>query len=208
MLYDSGVAERAPLQVNRSFVSRGAREQHGRGQRLRRATAAARVDDAEAELGVQTPWPDAVCLRICATCGAVRDGLAAQTSAAAPATCGAANEVPLRSRRARAARRGGRCADRERGGCEGDRAEDVFARRGERDASEPVFENDARAPDDVDAADGEPAPPAPFEPSGWSSAAGYSTGLPAAYSLPDGGDERARRARPRSRPRAARSPRS
>src|SRR4051794_17665692 len=41
------------------------------------------------------PAPLAVRSRTAATCDAVSVGFAAQTSAAAPVTCGAANEVPL-----------------------------------------------------------------------------------------------------------------
>ena len=43
----------------------------------------------------QLPAPLAVCSRIDATSGARKRGFAAQTSAAAPATCGDANDVPL-----------------------------------------------------------------------------------------------------------------
>jgi hypothetical protein len=47
-----------------------------------------------------------------------------------------------------------------------------------------VFEKRARAPVCVDAPTDSPAPPAPSEPTGWSSAAGYSTGLPRPNSFP------------------------
>ena len=49
---------------------------------------------------------------------------------------------------------------------------------------EPVFEKLARLPAIVLAATASPTPPWPFEPGGWSAAAGYSMGLPEAYSLP------------------------
>src|SRR5579862_3365655 len=49
---------------------------------------------------------------------------------------------------------------------------------------EPVFENEARAPSGEDAATTSPAAAAPFDPTGWSSAAGYSTGSPRLCSLP------------------------
>src|SRR5919108_4952854 len=49
---------------------------------------------------------------------------------------------------------------------------------------EPLFENDARAPSGPEAATARPVPAAPFEPTGWSRAAGYSTGLPSPCSLP------------------------
>src|SRR5438067_13682702 len=59
------------------------------------ATAAAVSITPYPSSGDQAPAPEAVCSRISATCRAVRAGLAAQTSAAAPATCGAAKDVPL-----------------------------------------------------------------------------------------------------------------
>ena len=53
-----------------------------------------------------------------------------------------------------------------------------------REMYDPVFENPARVPARVEAPTERPVPPAPFEPTGCSSAAGYSTGLPAPYSFP------------------------
>ena len=49
---------------------------------------------------------------------------------------------------------------------------------------EPVFEKNARSPAICEAATESPAPPWPFEPTGWRSAAGYSTGSPLLYSFP------------------------
>ena len=54
---------------------------------------------------------------------------------------------------------------------------------------EPVLENDARAPCRFEAATESPRPPTPFEPTGCSSAAGYSTSFPLQVAVADGGDE-------------------
>ncbi len=59
------------------------------------ATAAATSRTPKPSSGVHAPRPEAVCSRIEATCSAEREGFAAQTSAAAPATWGAAKDVPL-----------------------------------------------------------------------------------------------------------------
>src|SRR5262249_46380094 len=59
------------------------------------ATAAAASRTPKPRLGVQVPWPEALRFRIVATCRAESPGFAAHTSAAAPATSGVANDVPL-----------------------------------------------------------------------------------------------------------------
>src|SRR4029450_3044879 len=53
-----------------------------------------------------------------------------------------------------------------------------------REIHEPVLENDARRPDFVVAPTERPPPPRPFELTGWSRAAGYSTGFPSSNSFP------------------------
>ena len=65
-------------------------------QRLRASDRRRRVEAAEARVRVpDAVVPAAVSLRTAATSVALRPGFAAQTSAAAPATSGEANEVPL-----------------------------------------------------------------------------------------------------------------
>ena len=67
---------------------------------------------------------------------------------------------------------------------DGDGAEDVFAGGRERDLRAGVREATRACPAIVLAATERPTPPCPFEPGGWSAAAGYSIGLPSSYSLP------------------------
>ncbi len=57
-----------------------------------------------------------------------------------------------------------------------------------------MFEKEARVPRWVEAPTERPTPPTPLEPGGWSSAAGYSTGLPSRYSFPAAATSRTPRA--------------
>ncbi len=59
------------------------------------ATAAATSMTPQPRPGLHLPWPEAVALRMLATSRAVSAGLAAQTSAAAPAVSGLEKDVPL-----------------------------------------------------------------------------------------------------------------
>src|SRR4051812_1538847 len=62
---------------------------------LARATAAPASSTPQPSSGVHVPWLLAVVFRICATDAASSSGFAAQTRAAAPATSGDENDVPL-----------------------------------------------------------------------------------------------------------------
>src|SRR5712691_620605 len=62
---------------------------------LARETAAPTSSTPQPRSDVQTPPEDALSLRMFATLVASSRGFAAQTSAAAPATSGEANDVPL-----------------------------------------------------------------------------------------------------------------
>ena len=63
-------------------------------------------------------------------------------------------------------------------------AENTFSPGATSETYPPVFENAARVPVIVDAPTERPLPPTPFDVAGCNSAAGYSTGFPAAYSFP------------------------
>src|SRR5947209_1205134 len=119
-----------------------------------------------------------------ATSAARRNGLAPITSAAAPATSGDENDVPLANPYRPAMEPGSTW----RGYSSGDENEETalktFWPGAARDTCEPTFEKNARPPPFVDAPTESPRPPRPFEPTGCRSAAGYSTGLPSVYSLP------------------------
>ena len=54
---------------------------------------------------------------------------------------------------------------------------------------EPVFEKNARLPAIVLAPTDRPKPPCPFEPGGWSAAAGYSIGIAVLVLVAGGGDQ-------------------
>src|SRR5919198_2055745 len=60
-----------------------------------RSTAAATSSTPNPRSGLHAPLPEAVFFRMPPTCAAVSEGFAAHTSAAAPATSGVENDVPL-----------------------------------------------------------------------------------------------------------------
>src|SRR3954454_19998500 len=115
-----------------------------------------------------------------ATSLAVKDGAADHTRAAAPATCGAAYDVPL------AKPKPGAVASRKNivEDAKGETALYTPTPGATSEIQEPAFENEARVPAAVDAPTASPAPPRPFDPNGCTSAAEYSPGSPSAYSSP------------------------
>ncbi len=65
----------------------------------------------------------------------------------------------------------------------------TFSPGAAREICEPVFEKNARLPAIVLAPTDRPKPPCPFEPGGWSAAAGYSIGIAVLVLVARGGDE-------------------
>src|SRR5262245_27323679 len=104
---------------------------------------------------------------IVATSFAVSDGFAAHTSAAVPATCGAANDVPLPKPYRPADAPGSATRGNVDSGDNDDSAPNTFRPGAATSTCRPTLEKSARSPEGVDAATTSPLSPR--------SAAGYST---------------------------------
>src|SRR5207245_9355802 len=111
------------------------------------------------------------------------NGSAARTSAAAHPASGAANDVPLPNPYRPAREPGSATGKKRPSAAWEERALKTFSPGAASEMYDPVFENDARSPEICEAATESPDPPRPFDPAGWRSAAGSSTGAPLPHSL-------------------------
>ena len=101
-----------------------------------------------------------------------------------PDTSGAAKEVPLPNAYAPAAEPGSGVLTYPASVPVDEIALSTLTPGATRERCEPVLENSARAPVSSEAPTESPLPTLPLEPTGWTSAAGYSTGFDWSCSLP------------------------